>query len=249
MVSLKLSPFRASFKPLKNVMSVKGKNSVRKQFPHVNCTDDEVSQYFKDAAAARTAMAELGQRSWEYQFEFAAEMAKRCGAMMGDDKRMHEALDVFENWYVSSNVHTDERLDKHSFSPIRRFPLLRNPTVLADLYPRAQRLVVSDEALQFALVYSVATSHKKPLHKIAVDKTHQLGPDLLSQRQRTLDRIVPDNFKAVELWDWECDRMGRLVQVPSRIHLEWLCWGYTPDEKGIWECGNRELGERLSAVL
>ena len=101
MVSLKLSPFKAKFTPLKNVMSVKGKNNVRKQFPHVNCADDEVSQYFKDAAAARAAMAELGQRSWEYQFEFAAEMAKRCAVVMGDDKRMHEALDVFENWYIS----------------------------------------------------------------------------------------------------------------------------------------------------
>lgn len=249
MVSLKLSPFKASFSPLKNVMSVKGKNNVRKQFPHVNCTDDQVYQYFKDAAAARAAMAELGQRSWEYQFEFADEMAKRCAAAMGDDKRMHEALDVFENWYVLSNVHTNERLEKHSRSPVRRFPLLRNTTFLADLYPRAQLLVVSDEALQFALVYSVAMSHKKSLHKIAVDKTHQLGHDLLSQRQRALEQIVPENLKAVELWDWECDRMGRLVRVPSRIHLEWLCWGYTPDEKGIWECGNRELGDRLSCVL
>ena len=98
MVSLKLSPFKASFTPFKNVMSGKRRNNVRKQFPHVNCTDDEIGQYFKDAAAARAAMAELGQRSWEYQFEFAAEMAKRCAAVMGDDKRMHEALDVFECW-------------------------------------------------------------------------------------------------------------------------------------------------------
>ena len=150
---------------------------------------------------------------------------------------------------LSSDVHADERLEKHPYSPLRRFPLLRDPTALADLYARAQRLVVSEEALRFALVYVVATSHKTPLYKIAVDKTHQFGPDLLSQRQRALERIVPENLKAVELWDWECDKMGRLVKVPSRIHLEWLCWGYTPDEKGIWESGNRELADRLSFVL
>lgn len=44
-------------------------------------------------------MEELGQRSWEYQFEFAAEMARRCTQSMGDDKYMHQALDVYEDWY------------------------------------------------------------------------------------------------------------------------------------------------------
>src|SRR5271154_6697848 len=99
MVSLKLSNFKGSFNPLKSVVSVKGRSNIRRHFKHVNCTDDEISQYFKDAAAARAAMAELGQRSWEYQIEFADEMARRCRAMMGDDKHMHQALDVFEHWY------------------------------------------------------------------------------------------------------------------------------------------------------
>jgi hypothetical protein len=101
MVSLKLSPFKASFTPLKNAMSIKTKNSIRRKFKHVNCTDDEISQYFKDAAAAHVAMTELGQRSWEYQFEFAVEMAKRCKSVMGDNKGMRQALDVYEDWYSS----------------------------------------------------------------------------------------------------------------------------------------------------
>lgn len=247
MVSLKLSPLKASFTPLKKFGA---RNNVRKHFNHVNCSDDEISQYFKDAAAARVAMAELGQRSWEYQVEFAAEMAKRCKAMMGDDKRMHEALDVFEDWYLSFKVIIlIKRLEKHYYSPSRRFPLIRDPVFLADLYPRAQRLVVSDEALQFALTYSIAASQKKPLHRIAVDKSHSLGQDLLSQRQRVLERIVPENLRSVELWDYEYGKEGRPYRVPSRVHLEWLCWGYTPDERGIQECGARELAERLSCVL
>jgi hypothetical protein len=120
---------------------------------------------------------------------------------------------------------------------------------LSDLYPRAQRLVVSDEALQFALKYGSAASQKKPLHRIAVDKLNPFGHDLLSQRQRALERIVPEDIQSVELWDWELGRDGRMVKIPSRVHLEWLCWGYTPDERGIQECGARELADRLSCVL
>lgn len=98
MVSLKLSPLKTSFSPLKKVVSTKRR--VSKQFKHVNCTDDEVSRYFKDATAARAAMLELAYRSWEYQYEFAVEMARRCHLVMRDNKSMREALDVFENWYV-----------------------------------------------------------------------------------------------------------------------------------------------------
>jgi hypothetical protein len=98
MVSLKLSPLKTSFAPLKKAMSTK--RTVSKQFKHVNCADNEISLYFKDAAAARAAMLALAYRSWEYQFEFAIEMAKRCRKVMGDNKGMREALDVFENWYV-----------------------------------------------------------------------------------------------------------------------------------------------------
>ena len=142
------------------------------------------------------------------------------------------------------------RLDKHSFPLVRRFPLLRDPIVLADLYPRAQRHVVSDEALQFALLFSITALRKKSLHLILANKTHELGPHLLALRQKALERIVPESLKQVELWDWEFSTgEGRMVKVPSRIHLEWLCWGYTPDERGVWECGNRELADRLNFVL
>lgn len=106
MVSLKLATFRGSFGPFKAV-KIKGKSTIRRQFKHVTCSDDELGQYyFKDAAAARRAMAELGQRSWEYQFEFAAEMARRCAASMGDDKHMHQALDAYEDWYQTALLST-----------------------------------------------------------------------------------------------------------------------------------------------
>ena len=147
-----------------------------------------------------------------------------------------------DNW-------TNGRLSLNPHSLCRRFPLLSDSILLSNLYPRAQRLVVSAEALQFALAYSFATAHKKALHRVAVDKINPLGQDLLSQRQKALERIVPINFDDHDLWDWERDYEGKRVRVPSRLHLEWLCWGYTPDEKGIWECGNREFGDRLSAVF
>jgi hypothetical protein len=143
----------------------------------------------------------------------------------------------------------NDRIKQHPHSPCRRFPPLSDIILLTNLYLRAQRLVISEEALQFALSYSLAKSHKKPLHRVAVDKSNQLGLDLLSQRQRALERLVPENIRKRDLWDWEYDTDGKMVKVPSRIHLEWLCWGYTPDDQGIWECGNREFGDRLSAVL
>lgn len=56
--------------------------------------------YFRDGAAARGAMMELTQRSWEYQFEFAVEMSKRCRGVMGEDPNMREAYEFYENWYL-----------------------------------------------------------------------------------------------------------------------------------------------------
>ena len=107
---------------------------------------------------------------------------------------------------------------------------------------------MSQEALQFALSYSFATSHKKQLHRAVVDKSNPLGLDLLAQRQRALDRMVPQNIDIADLWEIEYDRERGRVKVPTRVHLEWLCWGYTPDPEGIYECGNREFGDRLSLV-
>jgi hypothetical protein len=99
MVSLKMSPFKTSFKPFKNAIAMsRTKSTVRRQFKHVTCTDEELSRYFKDAATARASMTELCHRSWEYQFEFAVEMSKQCKLAMGDDVGMNEACDVFENW-------------------------------------------------------------------------------------------------------------------------------------------------------
>jgi hypothetical protein len=142
----------------------------------------------------------------------------------------------------------DDRISEHPHSPCRRFALLPTTTLITNLYPRAQRLVVSQEALEFALSYSIAMQHKTPLHRVAVEKSHPLGLDLLSQRQRALERLVPEDLDDVEIWDWECDADRKMVRVPNRVHLEWLCWGYTPDVPGMWECGNREFGDMLSVM-
>jgi hypothetical protein len=55
--------------------------------------------YFRDVISARNAMLELENRSWEYQFEFAVEMSKRCKTVMGNDPNMHAAYGFYENWY------------------------------------------------------------------------------------------------------------------------------------------------------
>src|SRR5437762_14142818 len=88
---------------LKGIISLRSKDTVRKRFKHVNCTDDEVSQYFRSASAARNSMNELNKRSWEYQHEFATEMSKQCTAVMGKNHEMKQALEVFEHWYVNSD--------------------------------------------------------------------------------------------------------------------------------------------------
>jgi hypothetical protein len=108
MVSLKIAPFKASFTPFKNAMSMtKSKNTVSRQFSHVRCSDEEVVSYFRDANAAREALFELEHRSWEYVFEFAVEMSRRCRLVMGGDPDMNEALEVYERWYFFPRVKAD----------------------------------------------------------------------------------------------------------------------------------------------
>ena len=97
MVMFKLSPFKATIAPLKSFGKT-SKRNVAKQFKHVNCSDDEISMYFCDVGAARRAMMELEYRSWEYQFEFAVEMARRCQVVMDNDPNMLAAYAFYENW-------------------------------------------------------------------------------------------------------------------------------------------------------
>ena len=61
--------------------------------------------------------------------------------------------------------------------------------------------------------------------------------------------LVPEHISDKDLYDFEYDEWGNLIRVPSRLHLEMVCWGYTPDEMGIWECGHREFSERFNGVL
>jgi hypothetical protein len=78
--------------------------TVKRRFNHVECSDDELYRYFQDGASARVAMMELGERSWEYQYEFAAEMSKRCHQVMRKNPSMIEAYEVFEEWYLIFNA-------------------------------------------------------------------------------------------------------------------------------------------------
>jgi hypothetical protein len=101
MVSLKFGSIRSSF-PIKAI-GLKGKSGFKREFNHVNCSDEETVKYFRNGSAARDALLELDERSWEYQFEFAVEMVKRCKLVMGSDPGMREALDVYERWYFLSD--------------------------------------------------------------------------------------------------------------------------------------------------
>jgi hypothetical protein len=136
---------------------------------------------------------------------------------------------------------------QHSQSPHRQFALLQNIIDLADLYPRARRLVLSKDALEYALLFSEPTKRKKVLRQVVHDKNY-LGPDLLARRQTALDEIVPEDLNGVELWDWEYDIEMQRVDVPSQIHLERLCWGYTSDPAGIAACAVREYKDKMNNI-
>jgi hypothetical protein len=116
------SRFKTPFKPFKNAIAMsRTRSTVRRQFKHVTCTDEELSQYFKDATAARAAMMELSERSWEYQFEFAVEISKQCHFIMDDDPNMNEAYNFFENWYGTYMFVLTEGLKNILILPVNDF--------------------------------------------------------------------------------------------------------------------------------
>ena len=121
-------------------------------------------------------------------------------------------------------------------------------THLADLYPCAKKFVVSDKALGYALLLTNALKRKRPLHREVPNKKY-FEPDLLAQRQAALEKIVPEDPTSVELWEWELDQESGKVKWPSRIHLEWLCYGYTPDEDEISDCTQRACRIKLKGIL
>ena len=89
---------------LRTIISSRSNNTIRKRFKHVNCRDNDVSQYFRDELAAKKSIEELNQRSWEYRYEFVTEMSKQCKAAMGENKEMKKALDIFDQWCVTTIV-------------------------------------------------------------------------------------------------------------------------------------------------
>jgi hypothetical protein len=69
-----------------------------------------------------------------------------------------------------------------------------------------------------------------------------------SQRQMMLEKIVPEHLEDVKLWDWKTID-GQLFEVPSELHLEWICWGYSPDPDKTGECANGILPGKLVGFL
>ena len=109
----------------------------------------------------------------------------------------------------------------------------------------AQRIGVDPTALDFGILYAQAISRKLPLHNVVSDKKNPFGPDLLAQRQKALEQLVPEKVEDAQLWVWEYIN-GKYIRGPSKMHLELIFYGYSPNPTGIVERAWRELGNNLS---
>ena len=92
----------------------------------------------------------------------------------------------------------------------------------------AERLKLSPETQRFRKMYWDSHGRHLDLSRLMFDET----TDMARKRQIHLERtprkkLHPDNE---ELW-WDEDVEGETI--PSRDHVEWICWGYTPDIEGI----------------
>ena len=88
----------------------------------------------------------------------------------------------------------------------------------------ADRLKLPTECQKFRKMYWDCHGRHLDLSRMMFDET----TDMARKRQLVLERIPrkklhPEN---VQFW-WTEDFEGNII--PSRDHLEWICWGYTPD--------------------
>ena len=92
----------------------------------------------------------------------------------------------------------------------------------------ADRLHLPSDSKKFRKLYWDCHGRQLDLTKIMFDETS----DMARKRQMVLERIPrkkihPENANA---W-WDEDSDGLIV--PSRDHVEWICWGYTPDPEEV----------------
>ena len=92
----------------------------------------------------------------------------------------------------------------------------------------ATRFRISAEAQKFRQLYWDTHGRNLDLSRVMYDNT----TDMARKRQLVLERIPrkklhPENS---HLW-WDEDENGNLT--PSRDHVEWICWGFTPDVEEV----------------
>jgi len=88
----------------------------------------------------------------------------------------------------------------------------------------AERLKLTPESQKFRKMYWELHGRHLDMTRVMFDDT----TDMARKRQLALERIPhkvlhPENADA---W-WGEDVHGNII--PSREHVEWICWGYTPD--------------------
>jgi hypothetical protein len=92
----------------------------------------------------------------------------------------------------------------------------------------ATRLKISADCQKFRKMYWDTHGRQLDLSKIMFDDTSDMG----RRRQLILERIPrkkihPENS---HYW-WSEDVDGNII--PSSDHVEWICWGFTPDVEEV----------------
>jgi hypothetical protein len=87
----------------------------------------------------------------------------------------------------------------------------------------AERLKLPHESQKFRKVYWDMHGKQLDLSRVMFDET----TDMARKRQLRLERIPKKQLRQEysHLW-WDEDVDG--LRIPSRDHLEWICWGFTP---------------------
>lgn len=92
----------------------------------------------------------------------------------------------------------------------------------------AEKLKLPADCQKFRKLYWDMHGRHLDLTRIMFDETY----DMARKRQLALEKISrkvihPENS---HYW-WDEDETGQLV--PSKEHVEWICWGYSPDAEEV----------------
>jgi hypothetical protein len=92
----------------------------------------------------------------------------------------------------------------------------------------ADRLKLSTESQKFRKMYWDMHGWHLDLTRVMFDETS----DMARKRQLRLEKIPRKliHLENAHLW-WTEDADG--MRIPSRDHIEWICWGFTPDEREV----------------